>query len=583
MNLDVLFIHPPSIYDFRKRVVFPGPIAHTVSRYTHVFIAVPMGMISMAEYLERHGYKARILNLGEWMIENEREDPEKLLSQIDAKVYGVDLHWCTSSQGSIEVARICKKLHPNSTVVLGGLTASFFHDEIVKEFPFIDGVLRGESEEQILELAESRGDKARLEKVFNFTFRDHEGRIRVNPLSQVCRDLDDYDFSRVDLIEPSNLMLTTTAGIKGWMIPVARGCTHNCRHCGGSCCSYRALFGRLKPAPRSPQKIVEDILKLKERGVETVFLIQDPRICGERYWRNLFQTIREEKLDLKQLGIELFDPVNNEFLQAALSTNLPLIMDISPESGNEYVRMKQGRSYSNDQLIDSVEKCREKEIRVSIFFMIGCGEETEESLRETWTICSKLFRMDRFMRKGEEKSFPKPLWFKPQIGPMILLDPCSHAFLYPERHGYELSSKSFREYYSGLCLPSWHQWFNYQTRHFSKRRLAEVSLESIDLLLDLEERHGLHERPEAFCQLKFERVRCRMNYFIIEETDKLMKLGEEERTGRMMNLNSIVNEYLSLPPWARDPPPIRDDPFNYAQSLHSLVHKSVGILKSSEY
>lgn len=396
MKLDVLFIHPPSIYDFRRRAVFPGPIAHTVSRYTNVFIAVPMGMISMAEYLQRYGYKAKILNLGEWMIENEREDPEKLLSKTEAKVYGVDLHWCTSSQGSIEVARICKKLHPNSTVVLGGLTASCFHDEIVKEFPFIDGVLRGECEEQILQLAESRGDKARFERVSNFTFRDNGGRIRVNQLSQVCGDLDDYDFSRVDLIEPNNLLLTTTAGIKGWMIPIARGCTHNCQHCGGSSYSYKALLGRLKPAPRSPRKIVEDILKLKEQGVETVFLIQDPRICGEGYWRNLFQTIKEEKTDLKQLGIELFDPVNNEFLQAALSMNLPLIMDISPESGNEYVRMRQGRRYSNDQLIYTVKKCREKEIRISIFFMTGCGEETEESLRETWALCSKLFRMDRF-------------------------------------------------------------------------------------------------------------------------------------------------------------------------------------------
>lgn len=581
--IDVLFIHPPAIYDFRKRVLFPGPIACTVSRYTYVFIAVPIGMLSMAEYLQRHGYKVKILNLAEWMIKNEGEDVEKLLSKIDAEIYGVDLHWCVSSQGSIEVARICKKLHPNSTVVLGGLTASCFHDEIVKEFPFIDGVFRGECEKPFLQLAESRGDKAHFKDVPNFTFMDDDGRLRVNPLLKVCEDLDEYDFSQVNLIEPNDLLLTTSVGVRSWLIPIARGCTHLCRHCGGSSYSYKELFGRFKPAPRSPQKIVEDILKLKEQGIEAVFLIQDPRICGKSYWRDVFQTIKREHIDLRQLGIELFDPVNNEFLEAASSMKIPLIMNISPESGNEYVRRKQGRLYSNTQLIDTVKKCREREIRVSIFFMIGCGEETEESLRETWALCSKFFRMDRFMRRGEEKSFPKPLWFRPQIGSMILLDPGSPAFTDPSRYGYKLYFKSFREYYDGSCLPSWHQWFSYETKHFSKSELADATLKSIELLIDLEERNGLHNDPKDLCQLKFERFRCRMNYFIVEEVDRLMRLkSKEERMERLILLNSVVNEFLSIHPWAIDPPSVRDDPFNYAQSLYSLMHNCVGILPLPE-
>jgi len=31
MGYDAILIHPPAIYDFRKKVTFPGPIAYTVS------------------------------------------------------------------------------------------------------------------------------------------------------------------------------------------------------------------------------------------------------------------------------------------------------------------------------------------------------------------------------------------------------------------------------------------------------------------------------------------------------------------------------------------------------------------------
>jgi B12-binding domain/radical SAM domain protein len=580
MKLDILFIHPPSIYDFRKRPLFPGPIACTVSHYTPIFIAVPMGMVSMAEYLERSGCRVRILNLAEWMITNKEGDVEDLLRKIEAKVYGVDLHWCVSSQGSIEVARLCKRLHPDATVILGGLTATCFHDEIVREFPFIDALVRGEGEEVLLELVEAAGSRRLLEKLPSITYRDSQGRVRVNPPMKVIESLDRYDFTRLDLIEPRDLLITASSGLKSWLIPLARGCSYRCRHCGGSDYSYQLLFGRRRPALRSPDRVVEDLVRLREQGIEAVFLIQDPRIGGRRYWRALFEALRRERVDLKQLGVELFVPAGEDFLEAAASTRLPLMMNISPESGNEAVRRRQGRPYSNQQLLDTVTKCRDREIRIAVFFMIGCGWESRETLNDTWALCARLFRMDRELRRGEtEKAYPQPLWFRPMIGAMVLLDPGSLAFSNPEEHGYQLHFKRFRDYYEAFAHPSWHQWYSYQTKHFTPRDLANLTLYATEYLIDLEERNGLYSDPEDLRRLKFERFRCKINYFIIDAVERIMKLeSPSERQDRLETLNAVVDEYLSLYSWSTEIPAGQGDPYGYWQALNNVMRQSIGVL-----
>lgn len=249
MTLDVLFVHPPALYDFRKRILFPGPIAITVADSTSQFIVPPIGLLSMAEYLERNGYKVAIDNLGERMIASETFDAESHLKNIEAGVFAIDLHWCVHSQGAIEVAKICKQLHPNSFVLLGGLTATCFHEEIMSNWPFVDGVIRGEAEEPLFQLVRKLESQGSLRDVPSLTYRNGST-IRRNELCHPCSSLDELEFVRLDLVAPGRAPVFERYA----SIPVCRGCLHNCVSCGGSAYSYRRMFGRDKPAFRSPAK-----------------------------------------------------------------------------------------------------------------------------------------------------------------------------------------------------------------------------------------------------------------------------------------------------------------------------------------
>ena len=131
-NYDVMLIHPPAVYDFRSMPLFPGAMGPSVESVQ--FTKVPIGMLSVAEYLDRHGYTVVLDNLGDRMVTMSAFDVEGHLKNCTAQVYAVGMHFQQHAQGAMEIARLCKKLHPGSVVVMGGLTATCFHEDIQKSF-----------------------------------------------------------------------------------------------------------------------------------------------------------------------------------------------------------------------------------------------------------------------------------------------------------------------------------------------------------------------------------------------------------------------------------------------------------------
>jgi radical SAM superfamily enzyme YgiQ (UPF0313 family) len=208
VDYDAILIHPPAIYDFRKKTLFPGPIGYTVGESTDQFIIPSIGILSIADYLDRNGYKVLVDNLGERMVADSGFDAEGYIRNLSARVFAVGLHWCVHSQGAIEIARLCKKLHPDATVILGGLTATVFSEEIIRRYEFIDAVIRGEAEKSFLFLMKSLEKHNNIEEVPNLTFRDSEGSIRSNPLMEPNENLDEFEFTRLDLIEPKKAIFS---------------------------------------------------------------------------------------------------------------------------------------------------------------------------------------------------------------------------------------------------------------------------------------------------------------------------------------------------------------------------------------
>ena len=205
-NYDVILFHPPAIYDFRNTPMFPGAFGRTVEGLQ--FTKVPIGMLSIADYLDRNGYRVILDNLGDRMTNSIDFDPERHIRECSAQIYAIDLHFQQHSQGAIEIARLCKKHHPNSLVILGGLTATCFHEEIIEKYDFIDGVIRAEAEKPMLKLVQAYEKNGKVTDTPNLTYRSHEGEIIITPMMDASNDLDDFEYTRFDLIEPKTSILS---------------------------------------------------------------------------------------------------------------------------------------------------------------------------------------------------------------------------------------------------------------------------------------------------------------------------------------------------------------------------------------
>jgi len=473
---DLVWLHAPSVNDFRGRSIISGPVSDMVPS-TPAFEMYPLGFTTMAEYLERHGYKARIVNLAVLMLNRPGFDVEKAIREMDPVAFGIDLHWMPHAHGSVEIAKICKKYHPSTPVIFGGLTSSYFHEELAS-YPWIDYVLRGDSTEEPLRMliAALRGHGS-VAEIPNLTWTGPDGSVNVNPLTWVPPDMNgislDYSFAMRAVIRDRDMM--GSVPFKDWLkYPVCasltcRGCTHDCATCGGSAYSFREHFGRDRVAFRDPELLVHDIQHIQKYIPGPIFVLNDFLQAGPDYIEAFVKGLG--RIGLRNpIGFEFFRPPAEDFY-AFLDENLrDYSVEISIESHDDAVRAAFGKShYTTEQVEESVRAAlRNGCKRFDLYFMTGIPSQTPESVLETGEYVRGLYE-----RTGND---PRLL---PFISPMApFLDPGSRVFDDPAKYGYKLRAHTLEEHRQLLLEPSWRHIMNYESDALSPGDLVDTTYQA---------------------------------------------------------------------------------------------------------
>ena len=108
---DLIFLHAPTVYDFRQRATLWGPTSDLVPSEP-IFDMYPVGFSTMAAYLEQAGFRTRIANLAARMVRSQRFDPERFIARLKGRAFGIDLHWLPHAHGALEIAALVKRHHP---------------------------------------------------------------------------------------------------------------------------------------------------------------------------------------------------------------------------------------------------------------------------------------------------------------------------------------------------------------------------------------------------------------------------------------------------------------------------------------
>lgn len=492
-HIDLLLLHPPSVYDFRRHAILYGPVSDLIPS-SPVFEMYPLGFLTMTSYLEERGLHVRVVNLALRMINDHRFDVSAFLAKLKPAAVGIDLHWLPHAHGAIEIARIVKQVHPHVPVIFGGLSSTYFHTELI-EYPDVDYVLRGDCTEPALyELLRCLAAGRSVEQVPNLTWKD-DGAVRVNPFTYRPNTLDYVD------LEPERMVnmvlrhrdLQSVLPFNGWWqnpitaVFTVKGCAHECVTCGGSREACALLSKRPHPLFRSPQSLVKNMLAISRISKGPIFLVGDLLQAGEEYAYEVLSLLAAAKIK-NEIAFEFFDLPPLPFLHAIDRAVTNWSIELSPESHDEAIRSTQdGKSlFTNAQLEEVLQAALQLRChRVDVFFLIGLSGQTPHSVADTIRYCEHLFQTsDRRL-----SCFISPL------GPFV--DPGSAAFEEPERLGYRLFAHTLEEHRGLLVQSSWQRILNYETRWMTREQLLAATYDAGEELNRLKLQYGRIDRARG--------------------------------------------------------------------------------------
>ncbi len=530
----LVLLHAPSVYDFRENSIMYGPVSDMVPS-TPVFEMYPLGFTTMAEYLERYGISTRIVNIAVLMLKRQGLDVDALIRSMRPTAFGIDLHWLPHAHGAIEIARLCKKHHPDIPVIFGGLSASFFHEELIT-YPCVDYVLRGDStEEPLRQLMSALLGRGSVADVPNLTWKAPDGSVTTNELSWVPADMNaislDYSYNMRAVIRHRDML--GFIPFKDWLqYPVCaslicRGCTHNCVTCGGSAHSFRTHFGRDRVAFRDPELLVRDIANIQRYIPGPIFVLNDFLQAGRDYVAEFITGVGA--LDLKNpIAFEFFRPPHSDFYEFLNEHLNDYSVEISVESHDDEVRGRFGKhSYTMNDLEDSVANALSNGCsRFDLYFMTGIPTQTAASALET---------VDYL--EGAYERLGRDTRFKPFISPMApFLDPGSRAFDDPAAHGYTLRARTLEEHRQLLVQPSWKHVMNYESHAMPPDEMVDATYEVAQRLLRLKGRLGVEDPQTA------EKLRARIDEAraTIARIDEIVEGDPRQRDARLTDLAERV-------------------------------------------
>ncbi len=447
--MDVLYIHPAKqeveaeFGKFRASPFYP---------------LMPVGVIGMINLLRAEGWQVQGLNLPLEIMRQASFRLDAWLAEIrPPKLVMIDLHWYEHCFGAMDVARHVRRRLPAAKIVIGGLTATCFGEEILRTHPEIDYVIRGDGEIPLLKLVEfiCGTGTHKIDAIPNLSWRVRKKVCQSQGFYTAdAAQLDRLDFVTTDwlLHAPSYGALQYTGGgvidpfktaNRGHWLTVGRGCVFNCIYCGGGKKSHADLAARNGYVMRDPLAVAHDIAQLSQQGYKQVSLSLDIATFPAKWWRALFTEMQAQQIRIGFYN-EFFQLPSREFIrQFGKTVDLDHTeVAISPLSGNEAVRELNGKHYDNARFLQMLTHLQAYRIPIFVYFSLNLPGETLQTFRETLKLAQSV---------GD--SYPSDLLR--MLNPCHTLDPMSPMSRQPAPFKIHVEYNTFRDYYDYCRVTAW--------------------------------------------------------------------------------------------------------------------------------
>ena len=250
----------------------------------------PLGLLYIASSTrEKRSDNIRVIDA---FCENLTED--ELVSRVVKErpdVFGMNCSTHTFLSTISTLEKLNKEL-PETTLVLGGFHATFAADRILKEYPFLDYLVKGEAELSFPKLLDHI-EKGTAPSDVDGIWYSRDGKpVGREPVLNM--DLDSLPFPARELAREVEYGyyhrdIKLTFG-KFTTVSSSRGCPYRCAYC--SC----AAFSQRKWRPRSPENVVDELEQLYGDGYECLVFVDDNLTHSRPRMERICDLIKEKRI-----------------------------------------------------------------------------------------------------------------------------------------------------------------------------------------------------------------------------------------------------------------------------------------------
>jgi anaerobic magnesium-protoporphyrin IX monomethyl ester cyclase len=375
--MKVLVANPPwpgEGYGARSDVRWPH-------KRTDKYLEYPIYLAYIVAVLEEAGLEVAFVDavMEEMSIE--------AFSEAVAKI-GPDLVVIECSTPSIyydlESARAAKESTVGTFVALIGSHPTFFHQQILEANPTVDGIVRGEAEMTIKDLALALGEGDDLKGVLGLSYRQG-GEILVSPDRPLIEDLDSMPFPARHIVSQDGYRAAIYSGDRPTAMVSSRGCPYHCVYCLWPDTLYGHRF-----RSRSAVNVVDEMEHVvRNYGVDEIYFDDDCLTLDKKRVLDMCSLLTERKIDVKWIVQARVDTVDREVLAAMKEAGCHYIL-FGVESGSPKMLEIMKKRITLDRVREAFRDCRELGIKTQAFFLFGVPGETEETIEETIEFAKEL-------------------------------------------------------------------------------------------------------------------------------------------------------------------------------------------------
>lgn len=338
-------------------------------------IMPPLGLASIAAYLDRRNIHSHIIDCFAWPDSDNRI--QTYLNDYRPSFIGFS---CTTSSfnDSIRISKLAKHMLPGIKIVFGGPHVSALKTKVLKDFPIIDVVVVGEGEEALAELMENGGEPS--PDIQGLAYRDKSGEVIFTGYRKKQIELDTLPFPAYDKLKGYphiyQLPIFNYPKAPNTSCISSRGCPYACSYCDRSVFRQQYRFN-------SAEYMYAHLKFLKNRfGIRHINFYDDQFTFKRKRVEDFLRLMLERPLGISFNCAVRAEHIDFEMLKWMKSAGCWMI-SLGIETGDQNLLSQHRQNADLEMIAEKIRLIKKAGIRVKGLLMMGLPGETEKSIQNS--------------------------------------------------------------------------------------------------------------------------------------------------------------------------------------------------------